>query len=129
MKRDTVAVDCEKVNPKIKENGWSNASFSRLVGKYPSWYSEVKRGNTPPSPEEAAKMCILLGVAPEEILTEPADIELVKCLMEKNAKKAPDPKIEGMGAGRQALLAAVDDLTDEQCEKLLGIVLEAKKVL
>ena len=44
-------------------------------------------------------------------------------------KKAPDPKIEGMGAGRQALLAAVDDLTDEQCEKLLGIVLEAKKVL
>lgn len=129
MKRDTVAVDCEKVNPKIKENGWSNASFSRLVGKYPSWYSEVKRGNNPPSPEEAAKMCILLGVAPEEILTEPADIELVKCLMEKNVKKAPDPKIEGMGAGRQALLAAVDDLTDEQCEKLLGIVLEAKKVL
>lgn len=129
MKRNTVSVDCGKVNPMIKENGWSNASFSRLVGKYPSWYGEVKRGNNLPSPEEAAKMCTLLCVEPEEILTEPADIELVNGLLEKDAKKATDPKIDGMSAGRQALLAAVDGLTDEQCEKLLGIVLEAKRVL
>lgn len=129
MKRNTVSVDCGKVNPMIKENGWSNASFSRLVGKYPSWYGEVKRGNNLPSPEEAAKMCALLGVEPEEILTEPADIELVNGLLEKDAKKAPDPKIEGMSAARKALLDAVDGLTDEQCEKLLGIVLEAKRVL
>lgn len=129
MKRDTVSVDCGKVNPMIKENGWSNASFSRLVGKYPSWYGEVKRGNNLPSPEEAAKMCILLSVEPEEILTEPADIELVKGLLEKDAKKAPGINAEGLSAARKALLDAVDGLTDEQCEKLLGIVLEAKRVL
>lgn len=129
MKRDTVSVDCGKVNPMIKENGWSNASFSRLVGKYPSWYGEVKRGNNLPSPEEAAKMCSLLSVEPEEILTEPADIELVKGLLEKDAKKAPGINAEGVSAARKALLDAVDGLTDEQCEKLLGIVLEAKRVL
>lgn len=97
MKRNTVAVDCEEINPKIKENGWSNASFSRLVGKYPSWYGEVKRGNNLPSPEEAAKMCILLQTTPEEILLEPEDIALVNDLLEqeKGAKKAPGQKAEG----------------------------------
>ena len=91
MKRNTVAVDCEKINPKIKENGWSNASFSRLVGKYPSWYGEVKRGNNLPSPEEAMRMCVLLQTTPEKILLDPEDIALVNDLLEqeKGAKKAP----------------------------------------
>ena len=44
-------------------------------------------------------------------------------------KKAPGINAEGLSAARKALLDAVDGLTDEQCEKLLGIVLEAKKVL
>lgn len=44
-------------------------------------------------------------------------------------KKAPGINAEGLSAARKALLDAVDDLTDEQCEKLLGIVLEAKRVL
>ena len=44
-------------------------------------------------------------------------------------KKAPGINAEGLSATRKALLDAVDGLTDEQCEKLLGIVLEAKRVL
>ena len=44
-------------------------------------------------------------------------------------KKAPGINAEGLSAARKALLDAVDGLTDEQCEKLLGIVLEAKRVL
>lgn len=44
-------------------------------------------------------------------------------------KKAPGINTEGLSAARKALLDAVDGLTDEQCEKLLGIVLEAKRVL
>lgn len=46
-----------------------------------------------------------------------------------NIKKAPGINAEGLSAARKALLDAVDGLTDEQCEKLLGIVLEAKRVL
>lgn len=44
-------------------------------------------------------------------------------------KKAPGINAEGLSAARKALLDAVDGLTDGQCEKLLGIVLEAKRVL
>ena len=44
-------------------------------------------------------------------------------------KKAPGINAEGLSAARKALLDAVDGLTDEQGEKLLGIVLEAKRVL
>ena len=44
-------------------------------------------------------------------------------------KKALGINAEGLSAARKALLDAVDGLTDEQCEKLLGIVLEAKRVL
>lgn len=44
-------------------------------------------------------------------------------------KKDPIPKDEVVSEPKQKLLDAIDDLTDEQCGKLLGIILEAKKVL
>lgn len=127
MKRNTVDVNCEKINPKIKENGWSNASFSRLVGKYPSWYGEVKRGNNLPSPEEAAKMCTLLGVAPEGILVEPADIELVRGLLETGGKEAPAAKGKGYDDKITRLYTQLPKLSDRQREIILGIVDEMLK--
>ena len=98
MKRKTVAVNCETIVPKINENGWSDASFSRLVRKYPSWFSEVKRGRNLPSPEEAARMCVLLKTTPDEILVEQNDIDLVNALLDNEMakEKTPDPKIEGV---------------------------------
>ena len=122
MKRNTVAVDCEKINPKIKENGWSNASFSRLVGKYPSWYGEVKRGNNLPSPEEAAKMCILLQTTPEDILLEPEDIALVNDLLEqeKGAKKAPGQKAEGYTEQQKDAIDFVLSLTPEELRQFIN---------
>lgn len=128
-KRDTVKPNVDAILKMVASNSWSAASFSKMVGKHKRWLSEVKRGNNLPSPEEAAKMCSLLSVEPEEILTEPADIELVRGLLEKDEKKAPGINAEGLSAARKALLDAVNGLTDEQCEKLLGIVLEAKRVL
>jgi hypothetical protein len=44
-------------------------------------------------------------------------------------KKDPVPKDEVVSEPKQKLLDAIDNLTDEQCSKLLGIILEAKKVL
>lgn len=50
------------------------------------------------TPEEAARMCVLLQTTPEEILVEEADIELVRSLIEqereKGIKKDPIPKDE-----------------------------------
>lgn len=45
-------------------------------------------------------------------------------------KKEPAPMNgDGLSPAKRQLLEAVDDLTDEQCEKLLGIVREAKRLL
>lgn len=47
----------------------------------------------------------------------------------EGAKKAPATEGEGISAERKALLDIVYSLTDEQCRKLLGVVLEAKKLM
>ena len=61
-----------------------------------------------------------LGTTPEYLRGETDDPSI---------KKALGINAERLSAARKALLDAVDGLTDEQCEKLLGIVLEAKRVL
>lgn len=142
-KRLIISPNIKKIESEIRRNGWSNAYFTaEVMKKQRGWVSEWKRGKNFPSQEEAARMCILLNTTPEEILlcegsteAETArcqqDIETVRRLVEeaRGAEKAPDPKIEGLSAAKKALLAAVDGMTDEQCEKLLPIVLSAKKVL
>lgn len=95
-KRDTVQPNVDSIAEKVSAKSWSEASFSKMIGKHKRWLSEVRRGKNLPSPEEAAKMCTLLGVEPEEILTEPVDIERVIGLLENCAKETPDPKIEGV---------------------------------
>ena len=44
-------------------------------------------------------------------------------------KKDPIPKDEVVSPAKQKLLDALDGLSDEQCEKLVGIIEEAKKLL
>jgi hypothetical protein len=52
--------------------------------KHIRWVSDWSKSppKNLPSPEEAARMCAILQVMPEEILTEPEDIELVNGLIE-----------------------------------------------
>lgn len=149
-RRKTVKLNLEFVNPRIKEVCHNNVIFCNQMGRpnQKTWvtdWNRVKDGNWAPknlpSPEEAARMCILLKAAPEEILLHKGetdeetakcleDIQRVKELVEELRKKeAPDPKIEGISAAKRALINAIDGLTDEQCEKLLPIVLSAKTVL
>lgn len=132
-KRDTVNVNCEKVLSFMKKNEWTRAAFSRKVGKYSSWFAEVSRGNNLPSPEEAARMCVLLQTTPEEILTEQADIDLVRRLIEqereKGIKKDPIREDGVVSQEKQQLLDMIDGLSDEQCKKLAGFIAEALKLM
>ena len=143
-RKKTVQLNYPAAKAAIDKNFRSNVVFCEAMGfqNRNSWVSDLKRNKNLPSPEEAARMCILLNTTPEELLlcegsTEAdtarcqQDIETVRRLVEeaRGAEKAPDPKIEGLSAAKKALLAAVDGMTDEQCEKLLPIVLSAKKVL
>ena len=84
-------------------------------GSVTSW-----KGGAIPRPTTIKKIADYFGVSPDLFLAETDDPSI---------KKAPGINAEGLSAARKALLDAVDGLTDEQCEKLLGIVLEAKKVL
>lgn len=88
-----------------KRNDISEAAFSRKFGKNNRWISDLRRGKnlSLPSPEEAARMCILLNTTPEEILLHEGaneaetakcqkDIAYVRSLVEK--KRAEGIKIE-----------------------------------
>lgn len=106
-KRDIVKVDFEKLICLVENTEWTQAAFARLVGKHNRWLSNVAKGKNFPSPEEAAKMCLLLQTTPEEILLHSGpteketqkcleDIEEVKRLIEvergRNIEKAPADK-------------------------------------
>lgn len=90
-KRKTVSANVANIERAAKKYDWSSAAIARKVGKHDRWLSEVKRGRNLPSPEEAARMCAILQVRPEEILTEPDDIELVQGLIDSQREK---PSIE-----------------------------------
>lgn len=84
-------------------------------GSVTSW-----KGGAIPRPTTIKRIADYFGVSPDLFLEKTDD---------PGIKKAPGINAEGLSAARKALLDAVGGLTDEQCEKLLGIVLEAKRVL
>lgn len=131
-KRDTVNVDCDKIDILRKANEWNQSAFSRKVGKYSSWYSEVLRGNNLPSPEEAARMCILLKTTPDDILLHEGktpeetakcleDIETVRKLVEaeRAKEKAPNFNVEGWTDLQKAAIQFVLSLPPEKLEVFL----------
>ena len=82
----------------------------------------------------------LNGAKPQDAKAKAVKIALDEIIKEKQglssgtlppegAKKAPATEGEGISAAKRALINAIDGLTDEQCEKLLPIVLSAKTVL
>lgn len=104
MRRDTVKPNLQVLLPLIKEKFRSNVVFTKEVrGKDKSgWISEWRRGKNFPSPEEAARMCILLETTPEEILLHEGETD------EKTAKCLEDI---------QRVKELVEELTAESEEK------------
>lgn len=118
------------------------AAFSRKVGKHNRWISEVKRGRNLPSPEEAARMCILLETTPEEILLHEGetdeetakcleDIQRVKKLVEEMRKEKPVPIGASLPITREAWEAEAEKWSDEDLlkamRKLLAIQEERRE--
>lgn len=83
-KRKTVKLNLEIVKAQIKSKCRSNVVFCEQMQKHIRWVSDWSKSppKNLPSPEEAARMCAILQVMPEEILTESEDIELVNGLIE-----------------------------------------------
>ena len=138
-RRDTVRTNYDAIKTLIdnhKVYRGNNTSFCIDMGfeKRTSWVSDLKRNRNLPSPEEAARMCILLNTTPEEILLHEGkdeketakcqkDIELVRKLLEKEKgiKKTPDPKIEGLTDTQKAAIDFVLALPPEKLRKFIKL--------
>lgn len=144
MRRDTVKPNLQVLLPLIKEKFRSNVVFTKEVrGKDKSgWISEWRRGKNFPSPEEAARMCILLKTTPEEILLHEGetdeetakcleDIQRVKELVEELRKEEPVLIGASLPITREAWEAEAEKWSDEDLlkamRKLLAIQEERRE--
>lgn len=115
-RKKTVKIIYDSVKVQIDKHFRSNVVFCLAMGfeDRPSWVSDLKRGRNLPSPEEAARMCVLLQTTPEEILVEEADIELVRSLIEQEREKGikKERPADGEAPDQDKLLEIVRDSQD-----------------
>ncbi len=150
-RRKTVKLNLEFVNPRIKEVCHNNVIFCNQMGRpnQKTWvtdWNRVKDGNWAPknlpSPEEAARMCILLKSTPEEILLHEGkteketakcleDIQRVKELVAELRKEEAVPTTTGSPITREAWEAEAEKWSDEDLikamRKLLAIQEERRE--
>lgn len=115
----------DKINFYLSKNGKNGADLSRALGLSNSIYSQWNTRKTKPSNARLPAIAEYLGVSVEDIMPD----DVAANAASEGAKEAPDPEIEGGSQAKKALMDALNDLTDEQCEKLLPIVLSAKAIL
>ena len=115
----------DKINFYLSKKGKNGADLSRALGLSNSIYSQWNTRKTKPSNVRLPAIAEYLGVSVEDIMPD----DVAAPAARQGAKKAPDPEIEGGREAKKALMDALNDLTDEQCEKLLPIVLSAKRLL
>lgn len=108
----------------MNQRGYSAYRLAKVLGVNNQSAVNWMEGKNVPHPKTRQKIADHFGITVAEL-----DGDELPVLPPEGTKKAPGINAEGLSAARKALLDAVDGLTDEQCEKLLGIVLEAKKVL
>lgn len=115
----------DKINFYLSKKGKNGADLSRALGLSNSIYSQWNTRKTKPSNVRLPAIAEYLGVSVEDIMPD----DVAAPAASQGAKKAPDPEIEGGSQAKKALMDALNDLTDEQCKKLLPIVLSAKRLL
>jgi transcriptional regulator with XRE-family HTH domain len=112
-----------RINSLLAKKGITKAEFYEKCALTSASYSQWNTGKTKPRLQTIERIAEFLGVPSEYLLYGDAPAA------SQGAKKAPDPEIEGGSQAKKALMDALNDLTDEQCEKLLPIVLSAKRLL
>ena len=139
-RRKTVKLNLEVVLPLIKEKCRSNVVFCEKMGRptQKTWvtgWSNKPKPKNPPSPEEAARMCVLLKTTPDEILLREGktpeetakcleDIETVRKLVEAEGIKesTPDSKTEGEDAQLAQLISGFSRLSPQQKSAVLAVI-------
>lgn len=145
-RRKTVKLNLSVVNPLIKQVFRSNVVFCEKMERAHNWVTDWNRKDkdgkpkpkNPPSPEEAAKMCILLETTPDVILlnkgaTEAetaelqADIALVRDLLDQQgAKKAPTEISEREDITQEDWEKQAENWTTEQLDNAIWKLFQIK---
>ena len=90
--------------------------FAHALNIAPQRVSEWRRRKSESYMKRLPQIAELLGTSVEYLIT--------------GEEKKPAPTNgDGLSPVKRELLEAVDGLSDEQCRKLLGIIVEAKKLL
>lgn len=115
-----------RINSLLAQKGITKAEFYEKCELTSASYSQWNTGKTKPRLRTIERIAKFLDVSSEYLLygnTAPEPPQ--------DAKKAPTKtgEREGISPAKQALLDAIDSLSDEQCEKLLIVVEGAKKLL
>lgn len=136
-RRKTVKLNLEVVLPLIKEKCRSNVVFCEKMGRptQKTWvtgWSNKPKPKNPPSPEEAARMCVLLKTTPDEILLREGDTpeETAKCLEDietvrklvETEGSTPDSKTEAEDAQLAQLIAGFNRLSPQQKSAVLAVI-------
>lgn len=136
-RRKTVKLNLEVVLPLIKEKCRSNVVFCEKMGRptQKTWvtgWSNKPKPKNPPSPEEAARMCVLLKTTPDEILLREGDTpeETAKCLEDietvrklvETEGSTPDSKTEAEDAQLAQLIAGFIRLSPQQKSAVLAVI-------
>lgn len=108
-----------RINALLAKKNISKAEFYEKCNLTSASYSNWNTGKTRPKMKNIEKIARFLGVTSEYLLYGDGE----------EKESAPDPKTKGGSQAKKALMDALNDLTDEQCEKLLPIILSAKAIL
>lgn len=114
----------QNLNYCMQKKGYSAYRLAKIIGASNQGVLLWQTGKNTPHPKTRQKIADHFGITLAEL-----DGDELPVLPEDGAKKAPAAEGEGLSAAKKALLVAIDDLSDAQCEKLLPIVLSAKQVL
>lgn len=96
------------------------AYVGRELGIDKSTISCWKARKTKPSDVNAQKIADYFGVTVEELMSDAPSAGI---------KKDPIPKDGAVSEPKQKLRDLIDGLSDEQCEKLAGLIAEALKLM
>jgi transcriptional regulator with XRE-family HTH domain len=108
----------------MEQRGYSAYRLAKILGVSNQGVLNWLDGGNVPHKKTRQKIAEHFGITLAEL-----DGDELPVLPPEGAKKAPATEGEGISAAKRALINAIDGLTDEQCEKLLPIVLSAKTVL
>lgn len=114
----------QNLNYCMQQKGYSAYRLAKIIGASNQGVLLWQAGKNIPHPKTRQKIADHFGITLAEL-----DGDELPVLPQEGIKKDPIPQDGGVSSAKRKLLDVIDDLTDEQCSKLRGIILEAKKVL